>query len=844
MKISFNIQFFKALYIILLWPKLYALAPETLKDSYSLFNTKHEHLSPIYGALIWEGGIARNYYNAALCAPRSKDRWLAETDGPSRLAQALFTDTLGNFDVSRHPNYPARHLGTSTIANLIALLEQTYEPIDPLKLEDFIIRDTEFHESVQAINREREALKQHYDRLIKQAQKQKETETVATLKDSKILALNKLSTHRLCQDWTRIQSITQLRARIAQIDQLTGPEKARSQKERSQIERSLNGLESAQGNKDYNRVRELACALADSHVPSLCHPPHIAQWLLLSCLYRKARTKKDFMNYMSLLSEKIPHVLCRQPDESYIQSRFAQDETQYLSDIHTFLQQAPLHTIQPEMYEKLVYTQIIQRFYKGFLPKIAEYANISYHGTSFPDCVEVTLLNFCNMILYDRASGTFNLEKIPLEKRSEILVGFYTDPVNQQPTQNHIPKVHQEWGQLLQNLPYITYRQQIHRTADGSLLTLTAPKDTNGFIRGIPDSIIHTLEHNGNRVNIAGRWYIHINNPDDYLCEMHPTLRNIIITLDALFKLNLFALCPLEQAFLSAHFNAQHMPLLCSNFTLFQNKQFTPEELASMDKDEYTEKGICLEFNVFDLIATDEHAEIITHIKRDSIADLGPTIVTALTRLPCSPTLGKIAQLLSIFPIEQDVIPTEYPLTHILYLPLDHPKMLVRTALFCLQKILDDTLPEQLHSYLLNRAICCLQHLPERLDWHYHEEFLRIADPRILKLDCVQQELTRIQSVALKRLEGTSAECEYIPVLYTPLVQKQETDDRVMTIVDNLIARTDSFDRNPLLALLTELVQQGKALKQAQQAVDTCKDSPVEAERILASKLFELLRNT
>lgn len=833
--------------IIILIPQAmsYTMTPEALKDSYVLFNEKYEHLSPIHGALIWEGGIARNYYNTALCAPRRHDRWLTQTDGPSRLAQALFTDTLGNFDISTHPNYPTKHLGISTIANLIALLEQTDGPLAPLKLEDFILRDTEFNKSVQATNREREALKQHFDKLIKQAQRQKEPDaTIATLKDTKILALNKLSTQRLCQDWTRIQSIVQLKARLMLIDQLTGKERVQAQKERAHIERSLNSLEAVQGNKDYNRVRELACALADSHRSPLGHPPHIAQWLLLSCLYRKAQTKKDLLQYMTILAKKIPHVLRLKPDESYIQPVFTHDTTQYLGEIQAFLQQKPIQTLDPKMYEALIYTQIIKRFYKGFLPKITEYANISYHGISFPDCVETTLLNICNMILYDRQSGIFNIEKIPLDKRSEILTYFYTNPINQQATHNNLLAVHQDWGQLLQNLPYVTYRQLIHIQEDGSLLTLTAPKDTNGFIRGIPESTISSLERNGNRVKIADRWYIYVHNPRDLVCEMHPTLRNIIITLDTLFKLNLFASSSLEQAFLTTHFNAHYMPLLCNNFTLFQNKQFTPKELENIDKDEYTEKGIRLEFNLFDLILTDEHAEIITHIKRDSIADLGPAIVSALAQLSHDTAPSILAQLLSIFPIEQDIIPAEYPLTHILYLPLDHPKMLINAALFCLHKTLDSTLSEQMRTYLLEHSLCFLRQLPERLDWHYHEEFLRRVDPRILRLDGIQHELARLKSVAIKRLEGISAECEYVPVLYTALLQKQEFDDSVMVVLDNLIARTDSFDRNPLLILLTELVQQGKALKQAQQAADICKDSPVESERVLAHKLIELLRNT
>jgi hypothetical protein len=820
----------------------YAMAPEFLKDSYTLFNEEYEHLSPIHGALIWEGDIARRYYNAALYAPRSHERWLACADGPSRLAQALFVETAGNFDISSHPNYPTKHMAISTIAHLIAVLEQAHGALDPLQLEDFILRDTAFQDSVSSTDRARQELKQHYDTLIKQARKQQQVDVVVLLQDSKISALNKLSTHRLSHDWQRRQSITQLKQRIAMIGQLKGPEKARAQKEQSKIERSLASLESAQSSGDYNRVRELAYALVDSYTTSSCHPPYIAQWLLLACLYRKAHTKSDWIQYMTILSEKIPAALRGKPDEVIAQSNFSHDETQYLKGINDFLARSYLSALDPELYEKLVYAQIIKRFYKGFLPKMAEYTSIKYQGVVFPDCVETTLLNICNMILYDRISGTCNIEKIPVERRSQILHGFYANPINRQISNNCMAEIHEAWGTSIQNLPYITYRQLIHVAEDGSRLALTAPKDTNGFIRGIPETTMCTLEHNGERVKIAGRWYIHVNNPRDLVCEMHPTLRNIVIVLDMLFKLNLFDVYPLEQSFLTTDFNARYMPLLCGNFALL-NKRFTPEELASMDRDEYTTKGIRLEFNAFDLMLTDEHAEITMHIQRNSIVDLGPAIVATLVQDPYNRTSGKLAQLLSIFPIEQDSIPEGYPLTHILYLPLDHPRMLVRAALFCLHKSVEGALPMRLRDYLIGQAVYCLRQLPESLDWRYHEEFLRMVDARLLQHDLIQNELARIKSIALRRLSRSSAECEYVPALYTALTCKQGVDDSVMVVLDNLIARTESFDRSPLLRLLIELVKRGKAFKQAQQGVGICENSPMESERILAGQLSALLGN-
>ena len=55
---------------------------------------------------------------------------------------------------------------------------------------------------------------------------------------------------------------------------------------------------------------------------------------------------------------------------------------------------------EPALYEDIAYAQIIEHYYKGPVPKIAEYMNITIKGFVFPDCMEITLLHLCNMILY------------------------------------------------------------------------------------------------------------------------------------------------------------------------------------------------------------------------------------------------------------------------------------------------------------------------------------------------------------------------------------------------------------------------------------------------------------
>ena len=210
--------------------------------------------------------------------------------------------------------------------------------------------------------------------------------------------------------------------------------------------------------------------------------------------------------------------------------------------------------------------------------------------------------------------------------RHHLLI-FITIPLISKQCNIGLACVHQSWGAMFQNWPLITYRKQILHNTDGTQTIITATKDTNGFIYGLPESSSSPLKRDRDRVLVAGRWYIHLKEPHGYLCEMHPTVRNLLIILNQLFNLNLFAGIPLKSAFLSERFNAIYFPRLCEHFNYYAVYHGQMPLLTILDRDEYTDKGIQLTFAHFDLILTDEHAEIITNVKGENIADLGPQFV-------------------------------------------------------------------------------------------------------------------------------------------------------------------------------------------------------------------------
>ena len=812
------------------------MLPTQLKDTYRILPPQYEYLSPLHGTILFESGTIKNMYEASLAYPRPENKWLANIDGPLRLTQSLFTNT-GAFDVSHNPNYPARHLSVSTLGEIIMMLEENPQSLDAHALEDFILRDTEFSQSMCLINAERKSVKSLYESHIKQFP------TLPHLSYSYNFVINKIKMQRLCRDWLRVQQMNIIKARLEHISHLKGKEQNHAQKEQTKLEKQLEELQSGQTGGDYNRVLEFAQSLLDSFYNPDPYPRHIAQWILLSVMCRKAKTKTDLVPYFSFLRKKLGAAACGTADESWVKELYTTNGCDTTLQGISLTPESYSHILESGAYESIAYKQIVERFYKGPSPKVPKYADIVIHGTVFPDCVESTIFTLCNMTMYNKETGTFELNRIQPDYQSHILTDFYTNKEHKQATNIDLQNVHQDWGVLMQNLPLVTYRQQIIQTSNGPLV-ISAPKDIkgticNGFIYGIPDTIRASLEQDGDHVKIAGRWYIHTHESSGYLCEMHPTLRNVIIVLNQLFNLNIFSKVPIEEAFLSEHFNATYLPLLCEKFAILNHKKWPDYMLAEFDEKEYTDKGLHISFNYFDLILTDEHAEIITSLPGNSDTDIGPALIRMSLASKNIDQKWALAQLASLFPFDVSHIPAHNSYPYIFLLPLYHNTVKINAAVFCIRTLCDPKISGAERLRFTHLALSFMQTLPERLDWHYHTELIDKLEPHELEYPVVKQEINRIMHIAQEKLSGSVADIEYVPALYLSLMCKNQQCEKIMTVLDKLLSKKEAFDRRPLLNLLIKLTEQGQALPQAQLCVDMCLHTSVEAERTLAQSLLE-----
>lgn len=784
-----------------------ALPPSALKELASCFHDPR--LSPLQGAMLWESGVVKNYYDAGTLYPPTKARWLNHPDGPIRLARSLFALNAGNFDVSNNTNYPAFHMAPSTIAHIIVYLEQ-HKELTVDQLEELILRDQAFVHSLASTRQEYEIISKRYDIDIQHAQ----ANAQLSLKESRAIALSKLDTQRLCRTWEHLQRTIQAKNRIAQIDQLRGKEKQQAQKERARIATFIEQAGRAETGGDYNRVAECARAIVDSVTNCNAYPSSIAQWLLLAFAYRKAHHKSELADYINCLASQLKPAPCHAVDEAWHTNNYLPDDALIIQV--QFLDK-PIHTTVLTNYEleNLAYASIIERFYAGPLPKIAEYKTIKWHDQHFADCTETTLRNFCNMVLYDRNLSIFDLSKSPNNHPSPQLNTFYLGTNAQSVFNVELQELYDRWGSLMRHQPLITYRSMIMHTENGQDIMLKAPLDCMGFIYGLPEQGLARHPEYSDRIIIGSRSYIVVDPDKAYLCEMHPTLRNFIITLDRLFDLGIFENKNLSKEFLNPHFNALYMPQLCQHFNQLTNHKFSQTELEELDAHEYTHKGIRINFEHFDLTLTNDHAEIIPHSCDSSFMFDGRALLNKLIQTTDEQRDWQRAQLLALLPVATCQIPHNTPYAYLLYCNIQKPYTKIEFIRHCLAAAHNHSDSDR----LVALAAAQLSLLPQRLDWMYHRKLIPILDRDSIQLNPIKQVFDSIVAHAMNLFHEPTDRRSHVPLLLRELVKKGYYFNESTFIAQEYIKSNDGKERKRALKLFACLVNQQQALDQARQAV-------------------------
>jgi hypothetical protein len=112
--------FFLAFLVLLISNNGLPLPLDYIKKTWTLFKKEYAHLSPIFGAIIWETRIIEKYF--LLCSDNPK-----ENDNTEKLIKEhLFHVVQGSFSITRNKSYPAAHFSPELIGKILCYVQNCY----------------------------------------------------------------------------------------------------------------------------------------------------------------------------------------------------------------------------------------------------------------------------------------------------------------------------------------------------------------------------------------------------------------------------------------------------------------------------------------------------------------------------------------------------------------------------------------------------------------------------------------------------------------------------------------------------------------------------------------------
>lgn len=712
-----------------------------IKDTFS-------HLAPCRGVLYWESGIIKRCYKYLPFQRPEKGCWLGDNDGITRTLHALFTSVLNedDIDVSDNPSFVGKHLQPSTIGKIIATIDIMHKKnlkLSAVDLEKSIINEPGFAQSIAT---------------TLETRKQLAGQLPVTL-------LNRFDTTRLYRDYQRIEKIRILEQRKTELSNLTGKQKQNAQKELNNINNNLQQLRSAESGGDYNRVREFAQAVIDATALRTLHATNMALPILLAFLYRKIKTFADLNDYAKAIEEILGETII--DDKAVIPPTPISVLQEQLQNLLS----APVNydCICAQLHKQIIYTQLLTRFICGAYPKKAEYASVAYHGHNFSDCVETLIRNLCNRILYCKESGCFEYTKAPNSLTDPSFIAFLQDMHHKRAINVEDSRAYSDWLAVVENKPWIAYRRKIE-TKNNKANTIIATNDSCGFIKGIPSTVVAQCTRNCERIKLGNYWYILVENEEELLYEMEPSLHNIIITLDRLFNMHIFE-HPIEQEFLRSDFVTYYLPKLCEHLAPLNTMNTNPSLLNLLETTEYSEQIREIYFDGFRIMLARSDADIIISTPHDACASISGNLVAVLNNTTGDTSqTQKIHDLLTIFHLPFAIIPPNLLPQLLFWLDLDDPAIIANLfEYFFIQKTLAHLQPQH-REQTLQIAALLLKKLPRRFDWRYHTTVMSKLDPAIIEYKAIRKAFDELVLFAERCMSGPAAAREELINFFEALV--------------------------------------------------------------------------
>ncbi|MBX9830780.1 hypothetical protein K2X40_02400 [Candidatus Babeliales bacterium] len=318
---------------------------------------------------------------------------------------------------------------------------------------------------------------------------------------------------------------------------------------------------------------------------------YATQHVLLTWLYRKAQNKRDFIPYFESLPQQFLVSGYVADGEDVYQGNDYKDIEQ---DIASKLNEQDGSNIFNYLKDNadlaaVIYAGIMNQKYGQDIPYLSEHATNYYDGMAVATCVENAIRNLCNIFTYNKKERIFVSNSLSLNLPLNLRA-FYgrvsEDATNNLEDDVNKLQVHQDWSDIVQNLPYIAYGKIKLPGSPKALDSKEVDKKIGGFIKlsgvTIPEGAerssatikLDGADHTFQTITINKNTLVLVNSDDDSLVfEIMPSMQNVIVMVDNLLGLGLFSsgasssssfYAPgLSDIFFNADFNATYFPEIC-----------------------------------------------------------------------------------------------------------------------------------------------------------------------------------------------------------------------------------------------------------------------------------------
>jgi hypothetical protein len=512
-----------------------------IKDTYTILKPEYKHLSPANGAVWWYKGIVENMY----------------TYGGVKLTQFLFHPVQGSFNVTRASGSVATYFTPKTVGGLLGEIEKVKPAIQK------IVQD-----------KKKDAWKK--TELDKLQDKLKKDLANVLAKDEGYKAGVAGYLGSIQGDRTKLGYF--------------------SSNQKGLLAAIVNLLEDS-GFFEIKGKRSEAI-----------YPFYTAYDVLLTFLFRKAEDVKaganvdklDYKEYFEGLRIQLGDAIFTEPglklleSEAWLHDVYDDSEAAlgtYLQEISNAISKAnPLDAeLLDQLYEKIVFADLSR---PKELPNLAQYRDSFYEGQPFPDCVDTTMRNLCNIVVFEKKTNTFNLAMIKDVHPDAACRDFYSNELYKKATEIENPLVHDAWPQVVENRPYISYNRVLRKKDRAVFCCALRDNDpfygfmlnSNALKDKAKEKITISFEDGSNEtfdlLEMNGHKFALVDSEQFAPFEIMPSLKNVIILMNGLFGLHLYE--NLETAFFEEDFDTTYFPMIAKRF----NWKYTSSS-ENLDQSDY-----------------------------------------------------------------------------------------------------------------------------------------------------------------------------------------------------------------------------------------------------------------